>query len=56
MKTPTKETTHVGGVRMRDSVWVKLRELMEHHGGRLWLEKSVEREYQKIKRKPHNPS
>jgi undecaprenyl pyrophosphate synthase len=50
MKTPaTKEPTHVGGVRLRNTTWEKLRELMRHHGSRLWLEKAVDAAQKKLK-------
>jgi len=50
MKTPTtKEPTHVGGVRLRNTTWEKLRELMRHHGSRLWLEKAVDAAHKKLK-------
>jgi len=48
MKTPPpKETTESHGVRLPVSYWLKLRSLMTHHGGRVWLEKAIDREARK---------
>ena len=48
MKTPPpKETTESHGVRLPVSYWLKLRSLMTYHGGRVWLEKAIDREARK---------
>lgn len=44
MKT---EQTESHGVRLPVSYWIKLRSLMQHHGGRKWLEKAIDREVKK---------
>lgn len=35
-------------IRLRESYWAKLRALMQFHGNRKWLEKSIDREHKKI--------
>ena len=42
-----KEPTFAQTVRLPASSWLKLRSLMTFHGGRVWLEKAVDREYKK---------
>lgn len=47
MKSEEKEHTEAHGVRLPVSYWIKLRSLMQHHGGRKWLEKAIDREVKK---------
>jgi hypothetical protein len=42
-----KPVTKVGGIRLQLKHWAQLRELMQIHSSRAWLEKIIEREHKK---------
>lgn len=51
-----KEPTFAQTIRLPESCWLKLRSLMTFHGGRVWLEKAVDREYKKAGLQDQNKS
>jgi len=44
MKEPTKART----VRLPLSTWEKFTELMDHFGGRIWLEQAINRLHKRV--------
>jgi len=43
-----KQPTKAASIRLTLAHWIKLRELMQHHRGRAWLERIIDREHKKI--------
>ena len=43
-----KPETKASAIRLTLDCFVMLRELMQHYGGRAWLEKAIVREYKKV--------
>ena len=44
----TNDPSLAQSVRLRLSYWQKLRELMQHYGSRVWLEKAIDRAHKKM--------
>jgi hypothetical protein len=45
--------TTTAGIRLEDKHWCMWSALMQYHGGRIWIERAIEKEHEKMMRAKH---